>query len=131
MTSLAWIPLHLTKRCNQLVSASKDASLRLWNTDSGICERSFGTHTKCVTKVLWSGANEIISCSEDQKICCFDPKGTIIRELKRHSHWVNSMSLSTEHVLKRGCFEPGKTFEGKDKQAKALELYKKAIEHHK
>lgn len=81
--------------------------------------------------MLWSGANEIISCSEDQKICCFDPKGTMLRELKRHSHWVNSMSLSTEHVLKRGCFEPGKGFEGKDKQAKALELYNKSIQHHK
>jgi len=55
----------------------------------------------------------------------------MLRELKRHSHWVNSMSLSTEHVLKRGCFEPGKGFEGKDKQAKALELYNKSIQHHK
>ncbi len=46
-----------------MVSGSKDNTIRLWNTDSGTCERSFGNHTKCVTKVLWSGANEIISCS--------------------------------------------------------------------
>lgn len=41
--------------------------------------------------------------------------------MKKHSHWVNTMSLSTESVLKRGCFEPGKFFEDKaDKQKKAL-----------
>lgn len=41
------------------------------------------------------------------------------------------MSLSTEHVLKRGCFEPGKFFEDKtEKKKKALELYNKAVEAH-
>jgi WD40 repeat protein len=76
---MAWVPLHLTKHCNRLVSASKDNTLRLWNTDSGTCERAFGNHTKCVTKVLWSGANEIISGSEDQRIVCFDPNGQYLR----------------------------------------------------
>lgn len=37
------------------------------------------------------------------------------------------MSLSTEHVLKRGPYEPGKDKDNiKNKQEKALELYKKA-----
>lgn len=40
------------------------------------------------------------------------------------------MSLSTEHILKRGCFEPGKDFTGQNKQEKALELYKKAVQTH-
>jgi ribosome assembly protein 4 len=131
VTSMAWVPLHLSKSCNRLVSGSKDFTIRLWNTDTGTCERAFGNHTKCVTKVLWSGCNEIISCSEDLRICCFDSNGGYLRELKKHSHWVNSMSLSTEQVIKRGCYEPGKTFDGKDKHAKALELYQKAVEYHK
>lgn len=57
VTSLAWIPLHLSKYCNQLISGSKDNTVRLWNVDSGVCLRAFGNHTKCVTKVLWSGRN--------------------------------------------------------------------------
>ena len=57
VTSLAWEPLHLNKECNRVVSASKDATIRLWNVHTGVCERSFGTHTKCVTKVVWSGRN--------------------------------------------------------------------------
>jgi hypothetical protein len=41
------------------------------------------------------------------------------------------MSLSTEHIIKRGCYEPGKFFEDKTaKKQKALELYNKAVEQH-
>ncbi len=57
VTSLAWEPLHLNENVNRIVSASKDFTLRLWNTDDGTCQRSFGNHTKCITKVLWSGKN--------------------------------------------------------------------------
>ena len=95
VTSLAWIPLHLAEYCNKLISGSKDNTVRMWNADSGLCLRSFGNHTKCVTKVLWSGANNIYTGSEDQRICCFDGEGNYLREHKKHSHWVNSMSLST------------------------------------
>jgi ribosome assembly protein 4 len=63
VTSLAWIPQHLSQDCNRLVSASKDCTVRLWNTLNGTCERAFGNHTKCVTKVLWSGRNEIFTGS--------------------------------------------------------------------
>ncbi len=57
ITSLAWQPLHLNGNCNILISASKDFTIRMWNTDDGSCLKSFGGHTKCITKVLWSGAN--------------------------------------------------------------------------
>ena len=78
----------------------------MWNALTGICERSFGNHTKCVTKTLWTGENYIISCSEDQKISVYDDKGCFLRGMRSHSHWVNTMSLSTEQILKRGCFDP-------------------------
>lgn len=99
----------------------------MWNTDSGVCLRSFGNHTKCVTKVLWSGTNYIYTGSEDQRICCFDSDGNFIREHKKHSHWVNSMSLSVEHVLKRGHHEPGKIFPGGSRKAHAIMLYNRAV----
>lgn len=78
----------------------------MWNALTGVCERSFGNHSKCVTKLLWTGGNEIISCSEDQKISVYDNKGNFLRGMRSHSHWVNTMSLSTDHILKRGCFDP-------------------------
>jgi ribosome assembly protein 4 len=78
----------------------------MWNALSGVCERSFGNHSKCVTKILWTGGNEIISCSEDQKISVYDAQGNFIRGMRSHSHWVNTMALSTDSVLRRGCFDP-------------------------
>jgi ribosome assembly protein 4 len=63
VTTLAWVPLHLSKECDRLVSGSKDCTVRLWNVNNGSCERAFGNHIKCITKVLWSGRDEIYSCS--------------------------------------------------------------------
>ena len=131
--SLCWEPLHLNSKCNHLISASKDASMRMWNTDSGACLRAFGNHTKCVTKVVWAGDGTIYSCSQDLTIKAWTSGGQPKFELKKHAHWVNTMSLSTQHVLKNGCYhndEPApETEEGK--KQKALELYEKAIKYHK
>ena len=124
VTSLVWEPLHLRENANHLISSSKDFTIRLWNTDSGLCERSFGHHTNSVTKVLWTGQNEIISGSEDQKIRVFDGNGSYLREMKQHSHWVNTMSLSTEFTLKRGCFTPDQKEQEGTKHERALKLYK-------
>lgn len=54
--------------------------------------------------------------------------------MRSHSHWVNTMSLSTEHVLKRGCFDPeNKVIVGENgnKKEVALTLYTNAIKTHK
>ena len=93
--SLCWEPLHLNSKCNHLISASKDASMRMWNTDSGACLRAFGNHTKCVTKVVWAGDGTIYSCSQDLTIKAWTSGGQPKFELKKHAHWVNTMSLST------------------------------------
>ena len=108
MTSIVWQPLHLNENLDTILTSSKDFSIRMWNSLTGVCLRSFGNHSKCVTKVIWTGGNEIISCSEDQKISVYNNKGDFLRGMKSHSHWVNTMSLSTDHVLKRGCFDPEK-----------------------
>jgi ribosome assembly protein 4 len=46
----------------------------------------------------------IYSCSEDQTIKAWDQGGQFKIEFMKHAHWVNSMSLSTEYALKRGCY---------------------------
>lgn len=61
--SLSWEPLHINEGCTLLASSSKDATMRIWNTETGVCLRAFGNHTKCVTKVIWGGEGNIYSCS--------------------------------------------------------------------
>lgn len=33
--------------------------------------------------------------------------GTLCRTLQGHAHWVNTLALSTDYVLRTGAFEPG------------------------
>jgi ribosome assembly protein 4 len=106
----------------------------MWNALTGVCLRSFGNHAKCVTKLVWTGNNEIISGSEDCKISVYDSKGNFTRGMRSHSHWVNTMSLSTEHVLKRGSYDPERKFivgEHGNKKEVALKLYQEATKVHK
>lgn len=35
---------------------------------------------------------------------CF--QGVLCRTLQGHAHWVNTMALSTDYVLRTGAFEP-------------------------
>lgn len=49
--------------------------MRLWNVDSGTCLRSFGNHTKSVSKVVWAGDGTIYSCSQDLSVKAWNSKG--------------------------------------------------------
>lgn len=31
--------------------------------------------------------------------------GRLLRDLKSHAHWVNTLTLSTEYVLRTACFD--------------------------
>lgn len=51
----------------------------------------------------------------------------MIQELKGHSHWVNTLALSTDYVLKTGCWDhTGREFlSPKEMQKYAIERYEK------
>ncbi|XP_021716955.1 notchless protein homolog, partial [Chenopodium quinoa] len=54
-----------------------------------------------LTPLLYS-----LSSSQDCTIKVWETKqGKLIRELKGHGHWVNSLALSTEYVLRTGAFD--------------------------
>ena len=89
--------------CNRLASASKDCSVKIWNISSGQVEFSLAGHTKFVTQVKW-GHFGIYTSSRDTTVRMFDHSGKTLKVLKGHGHWVNTLSLSTEHLLKSGPF---------------------------
>lgn len=37
---------------------------------------------------------------------CFLSQGVMCRTLQGHAHWVNTLALSTDYVLRTGAFEP-------------------------
>lgn len=64
------------------------------------CLMTFSSHKACITKVIWGGQNLIYSSSEDRTIKVWSPEGLFIRELSGHGHWVNTLALNTDYVLK-------------------------------
>ncbi|XP_030078246.1 notchless protein homolog 1 isoform X1 [Microcaecilia unicolor] len=132
ITWLCWEPLHLNPECRHLASASKDGSIRIWDTVLGQCQKILTGHTQSVTGVKWGGDGLIFSSSQDRTIKVWRAQdGVLCRTLQGHAHWVNTMALSTDYVLRTGAFEPAEASVNaqdmcgslKDLKEKALQRY--------
>jgi len=63
-------------------------------------------HTNVVSALVWSGDGLLYTGGRDAMIYCWSPlDGTLVRSLKGHGHWVNSLALSTEFALRTGGFD--------------------------
>eukprot|EP01044_Picomonas_judraskeda_P000591 COSAG03_NODE_27_length_18901_cov_16.004680_6_plen_569_part_00 len=64
-------------------------------------------HSAAVTCVRWGGEGYIYSASRDRTIKVWDDTtGVMVRNCQSHGHWVSSMGLNNEHVLRVGGFDP-------------------------
>eukprot|EP00730_Choanoeca_flexa_P014756 TRINITY_DN656_c0_g1_i1.p1 TRINITY_DN656_c0_g1~~TRINITY_DN656_c0_g1_i1.p1 ORF type:complete len:499 (+),score=85.34 TRINITY_DN656_c0_g1_i1:77-1498(+) len=108
ITWISWQPLHLskTRKCTMLASSSKDGKVKIWDLVKGRAVMSLAQHTKCVTCVKWGGTDLIYTASQDTTVKVWRASdGVLCRTLSGHAHWVNSMSLSTEYVLRTGPYD--------------------------
>ncbi|XP_012275046.1 notchless protein homolog 1 [Orussus abietinus] len=106
ITALSWEPFHSNPTCRFLVSASKDCDLRIWDTVLGQTSRVLAGHTKSVTCVRWGGTGLIYSGSQDRTIKVWRASdGILCRTLEGHAHWVNTLALNVDYVLRTGPFE--------------------------
>lgn len=136
VTCMCWQPLHVAGVFPQLATASKDASVRLWDTTSCVCIRSLTSHTQPVMQVRWSGEREelggvIYSAGRDCVIKVWSPKdGSNLSELKGHGHWVNTLALNTDYVLRAGPYthEEPKFKDLDEKKAAAKTRYAEVLE---
>lgn len=102
VTSIAWEPYHLQAPSRpRLASASKDATVRIWDTVSNRIELVLSGHKGSVTCVRWGGTGNIYTSSHDKTIKIWNAdKGTLSQTLSAHAHWVNHLALSTDFVLR-------------------------------
>lgn len=64
-------------------------------------------YTSGVTCVRWGGEGYIYSASRDRTIKVWDEAtGAQVRSCQSHGHWVTTMGLNNDHVLRVGGFDP-------------------------
>ncbi|XP_059480528.1 notchless protein homolog 1 isoform X2 [Neocloeon triangulifer] len=114
VTSLSWEPLHIDGSCRRLASASKDGDVRIWDTVMGNVQRILTSHTMSITCVKWGGSGLIYTSSQDRTIKVWRPDdGVMCRTLEGHAHWVNSIALNTDYVIRTGAVDPTAVHRGK------------------
>lgn len=102
INSLAWEPYHLqTPGHPRLASASKDATVRIWDVVSKRIESVLSGHKDSVSCVRWGGTGLIYTSSRDKTVKIWNnSNGTLAHNLTSHAHWVNHLALSTDFVLR-------------------------------
>jgi len=109
ITALCWEPLHLSEggESTRFVSAGKDGDLRIWNACGNKCEKVLTGHLQSVTALRWGGEGLIYSASQDRTIKVWRASdGVMCRTLQGHGHWVNTLALNTDYVLRTGASNP-------------------------
>jgi ribosome assembly protein 4 len=106
VSSISWEPAHEALPSRRFVTGSKDGTVKLWETGGKRCVRSMGCHTAGVNQVAWGGQGLIYSAARDCTINVWRASdGALVRTLRGHGHWVNTMSLSTGYALKNGAYD--------------------------
>jgi len=106
ITSIAWEPAHKAYPCVRFCSGSKDNTIKVWNANTRQAVLSMSNQTMAITAVKWGGEGLIYSASKDCTISAWDATdGKLVRVLRGHGHWVNTLALSSEHTLRTGAYD--------------------------
>ena len=83
---------------SEIISASDDNTIRIWDSASGECKRVLEGHTSSVNSASYSpDGSEIVSASWDRTIRIWDSvTGECKRVLDGHTHWVQSAAYSPD-----------------------------------
>ncbi|XP_049832057.1 notchless protein homolog 1 [Schistocerca gregaria] len=132
VTALSWEPYHRNSECRHLASSSKDGDIRIWDVVLGQVVLTLSSHQKSVTALRWGGTGLIYSASQDRTIKVWRATdGVLCRTLEGHAHWVNTLALSTDYVLRTGSFDPvnntSVTYNKTEMQQQALQKYESVI----
>ncbi|KAI8376959.1 platelet-activating factor acetylhydrolase, isoform Ib, alpha subunit A [Blakeslea trispora] len=99
ITRVAFHPVYQV-----LASASEDATIKIWDYESGTYEQTLKGHTKAVQDVTFdTKGNYLISCSADLTIKVWDTNNDYkcVRTLHGHDHSVSSVAVipSTDIIV--------------------------------
>ncbi|XP_049807031.1 notchless protein homolog 1 [Schistocerca nitens] len=132
VTALSWEPYHRNSECRHLASSSKDGDIRIWDVVLGHVVLTLSSHQKSVTALRWGGTGLVYSASQDRTIKVWRATdGVLCRTLEGHAHWVNTLALSTDYMLRTGPFDPVNNtsviYSKTEMQQQALQKYESVI----
>ncbi|KAG8932142.1 protein with putative role during mitosis [Tulasnella sp. 419] len=89
---------------SQLASASEDATIKIWDWETGEFERTLKGHTKAVHDIDYDGKGDLlVSCSSDLTIKVWDTQNEYknTKTLPGHDHTVSSVRFtpSGDHIV--------------------------------
>ncbi|EIM86541.1 WD-repeat protein [Stereum hirsutum FP-91666 SS1] len=111
VTSLSWEPIHLNVTSPRLASSSKDGTVRVWSISTRRVEYTLGGHTASVNVVRWGGGGlngkgVLYTASSDRTVRVWDANGgRLLHTLQDHAHWVTTLALNADFVLRTGPFD--------------------------
>ncbi|GAA5810738.1 hypothetical protein MFLAVUS_004164 [Mucor flavus] len=84
---------------DQIISCSKDRSLRLWDRETGECVRVFLGHRAAVNAVQWKD-KRVVSASGDRTICIWDlDTGKCLKQLVSHTRGVACVEFDGTYIV--------------------------------
>ncbi|KDQ51089.1 hypothetical protein JAAARDRAFT_164179 [Jaapia argillacea MUCL 33604] len=128
VTSLAWEPIHINATAPRLASSSKDGTVRVWNAGTRQLEYALGGHSASVNVVRWGGGGlngkgVLYTASSDRTVRVWDANGgKPLYTLKDHAHWVTTLTLNTDFILRTGPFDHKGKKPASDTEAQTLAL---------
>lgn len=113
ITCIVWEPINQNPQCRRLASSSKDSTIRIWDAVLLKCELVLSGHSQSVTCIKWSANGLIYSASQDRTVKVWRGEdGVMCRSLDGHAHWVNTLALNCDYIVRTGPFDPEKLRKG-------------------
>lgn len=110
ITCIVWEPINCDPDCRRVASSSKDSTIRIWDTTLMKCDMVLSGHTMCVTCIKWSANGLIYSSSQDRTVKVWrGSDGSLCRTLEGHAHWINTLALNCDYVVRTGPFDVTRT----------------------
>jgi len=107
ITCIVWEPMNCNPECRRVASSSKDTTIWIWDTVLQRCEIVLTGHSMSVTCIKWSANGLIYSASQDRTVKVWRGEdGVMCRSLDGHAHWVNTLALNCDYVVRTGPFDP-------------------------
>ena len=106
ITAIVWEPVMVDPSSRRLATASQDNTIVVWDTVTGVPLFSFSGHTQPVQALKWGGQGLIYSGSRDRSVRAWSLETKrMFRLMEAHAHWVNTLSLNCDYVLRQGPYD--------------------------